>query len=193
MEKFDIKKNVLINMDVEGGDKPSKLSVLAHDLQIDAMSDKIMHVDFLNLNMNEEIKTKVQIVLKGEATGVKLDGGILVHSLRQIEVRCLPNAIPDSFIVDVTPLKIGDLLHVGDIVPPKGVTILSHKDESVVIISSPMKEEAAQPGAAAAVVGAVATDATAAAPAAGAAATADKGKAAPAAADKAKPAAKPAK
>lgn len=155
-------KNVLINLKIDDGKKHLDFPVLAHDIQVNSMNDKITHIDFLKINMQEEIKTKVTIVFIGEAAGVKLDGGILVQAMRQMEVKCLPADIPSKIEVDVTSLKIGDAIHVGDITPPKGVSIMTPKDEVVVTVTMPTKEEEVAPAAAAAVEGAPAEGAASA-------------------------------
>ena len=144
--------------------------------------------------MAEEIKIKVSVVLHGEAIGVKLDGGILVHGLREVEIKCLPENIPDKFDVDVSQMKIGAALHVSDLKIEKGITILTLPTEILVSISAPAKEEeviapleapevtgqVAPPAAGAAAPGAAAPAGKEAAPAAKAIAPAAKA-AAPAA------------
>lgn len=142
-------QNVLITLNIKGDSKAKSVPVLAHDMQRDAMTDRILHVDFLKIDMKEEIKTKVTIVLTGESQGVKLDGGILVQPMRQLEIKCLPADIPDKITVDVSALKINESIHVADIVPPKGVAILTPKDEAVAIVTMPTKEEEVAPAAAA--------------------------------------------
>lgn len=136
-------KNALISLVVKDAKGAQTIPVLAHNLQADFMTDQVIHVDFLKINMQEEIKTKVAIEFIGESEGVKLEGGILVHSLRQLEVKCLPGNIPDKITVDVSPLKIGESIHVSGIIPPKGVTIITPKDEPVAIVSAPTEEEVA--------------------------------------------------
>jgi large subunit ribosomal protein L25 len=180
-------KNALISLIVKDSKGSQNLPVLAHDLQTDFMTDQVIHIDFLKINMQEEIKTKVSIEFVGEPEGVKLEGGILVHSLRQLEVKCLPGSIPGKITVDVSPLKIGESIHVSGIVPPQGVTILTPKDEPVAIVSSPTEEEAAPVAEAAALeVGAAGEQPVAEAAAAGEQPAADaKGK--PPAAEDAKP------
>ena len=132
--------------------------------------------------MEEEIKTKVPVILIGESVGVKLDGGILVHGLRKVEVKCLPANIPDKFEIDVSALKIGGGLHVSDLKPEKEVTIVTAPTEILVTIAAPTKEEVvAAPLAAPEVTGqAVPPTAPGAAPAAGAAAVPAGKEAAPA-------------
>jgi large subunit ribosomal protein L25 len=179
-------KNALISLIVKDSKGSQNLPVLAHDLQTDFMTDQVIHIDFLKINMQEEIKTKVSIEFVGEPEGVKLEGGILVHSLRQLEVKCLPGSIPSKITVDVSPLKIGESIHVSGIVPPQGVTILTPKDEPVAIVSSPTEEEAAPVAEAAALEVGAAGEQPAAEAAAGEQPAADaKGK--PPAAEDAKP------
>jgi len=136
-------KNALISLIVKDDKGKQTIPVLAHSLQADFMTDQVIHVDFLKINMQEEIKTKVSIEFIGESEGVKLEGGILVHSLRQLEVKCLPGSIPGKITVDVSPLKIGESIKVSDIVTPQGVTIITPKDEPVAIVSAPTEEEVA--------------------------------------------------
>lgn len=198
-------KNMIIDLNVSGEKgKKETVPVLAQDFQIDPLTDKIIHIDFLRINMKEELKTKVSIQFVGEPEGVKLEGGILVQALRQLEIKCLPGNIPDKIIVDVSALKINESIHVVDIVAPAGVAILTPKEESVALVTSPTKEEevVAAPVEAGAVIegapieGAAVEGAAGAAPGAapGTAPAVDaKGKAAPATDAKAKGSAKPTK
>jgi large subunit ribosomal protein L25 len=134
-------RNIIITLKISGDGKVQNIPVLAHEILIDALKDNIVHVDFYKINMEEEIKVKVPVILQGESTGVKLDGGILVHGLREVEVKCLPANIPDRFVLDVTPLKIGGGFHASDIKPEKGVTLVTLPTEILVTISAPAKEE----------------------------------------------------
>lgn len=134
-------RNVIITLKVAGGDKVQNIPVLAHEILKDAIKDNIVHVDFYKIKMEEEIKIKVPVVLVGEPVGVKLDGGILVHGLREVEVKCLPIDIPDKFEIDVSALKIGGGLHVSDLKTEKKVTILTIPTEILMTIAAPTKEE----------------------------------------------------
>lgn len=168
-------RNVLINLKLAGADT---LSVITHAIDWDPLNGKLRHVDFHKISMSEKIKAKVHVEFVGVPTGVKDEGGVLVHSMRELEVRCLPNEIPDKFTVDITALKIGDSIHVSELPIPAGIELLSGLNEIVVTISAPTKDEepvaavvpvegeaaAAVPGA----EGGVATASKTAAPAAGA-------------------------
>jgi large subunit ribosomal protein L25 len=108
---------------------------------------------------------KVPIVLRGRPRGVELSGGILDQALRELDVACLPRAIPESISVDVSELEIGGSVHVRDLVLPEGVALRSDPDLSVASVIVPKVEEEAAPAAAPAE-----GEAAAAAPAEGAAA-----------------------
>jgi len=176
-------KNVILNLKV-GSDS---LPVMMHEIQKDLLSKKIIHVDFRKVMMDEAIKAKVHIVLIGEAEGVKSDGGILVHPLREIEIKALPANIPDKIEIKISDLKIGDAIHVSNLPKIEGVEYITPVQEIVVTISAPTKEEeVVAPVAAEAVPGAVPAEGAAAVPGA-------PGAAAPAAEAAAKPGAPAAK
>ena len=140
-------RNIIISLNIAEGDKVKTVPVLTHVIQRDPMSDRIIHVDFMHVEMKKELKTKVKLELVGVATGVKDDGGILVPGLREIEVKCLPTAIPEKFTIDVSAMKINDTLHVSDLKAMEGVEIISPKEETLVHISPPAKEEELAPAA----------------------------------------------
>jgi len=175
--------NVIITLKVGSG---KTLPVLTHEIDRNPLTDEILHIDFHHINMDEKIKAKVHVVLVGEPVGVKEDAGILVHSLREVEVKCLPNDIPDKIEIDIKNMRINDAVHVSDVKPPLGVEFLTAGQEILVTVAPPAKEEevvpAVTPEAAAAVPGAPIPEAGApgaAAPAAGGAAPAKGGEAPP--------------
>jgi large subunit ribosomal protein L25 len=163
-------RNVIISLKINDNGKQEIVPVLTHDIQRNAINDKIIHIDFYKVNMKEQIKTKVPVHMHGEAIGVKLDGGILVQGLRQVEIKCLPDVIPDKFDIDVSELKIGASLHVSDLKLGKDFTIVTPGKEILVTVTAPAKEEVeAAPLTAPEVTGQAvpAEGAAAAAPAAG--------------------------
>jgi len=141
----DAGRNVIISLKITDGTAKKPVSVLTHDIQRNPLNDKMIHVDFLRINMEEKLKTKVPVEISGMSVGVKEQEGILVHGLREIEVKCLPGDIPDKFMVDVTPLKINESLHVSDLKVAPEIEILSSPEEMVVNISPPTKEEELAP------------------------------------------------
>ena len=135
-------EHVLVDLEIAGGDKTL---ALIQDVQHHALKRHIMHVDFHALRADEKMHTTVPVVTFGEASGVKNLGGILEQLLRSIEVECLPKDLPDSIVVDVTALEIGDAIHIKDLPLPDGVTALGNPDISVLHIAAPAVEEVAAP------------------------------------------------
>ena len=136
-------RNAIINLKITD-EKGKAIPVLTHEVQINPLTDEIIHVDFRHISMDEAIKTKVPIELIGIPLGVKDDGGVLIHSLREIEVKCLPGDIPDKYEIDVTALKIGDSLHVSDLQQIGKVEVLTNPLEMIANCSPPTKEEVAE-------------------------------------------------
>jgi len=145
-------ENVVISLTVTGESKPVKGKerlVMIKEIQHEPLHGSILHVDFHEISLSEKLKVNVPIEAKGESTGVKQDGGVMEHTLREVEAECLPTQIPDRFEVDVTALKIGDSLQVKDIPVPEGVRILSDLALTIFTVKSPFVEKVAEvvPGA----------------------------------------------
>ncbi len=126
-----------ITLDVGG----EKVTTLIHDMQHDPISNKTTHVDFLVIDMKKEIEVAVPIEFTGLAEAEKGNIGTLVKVLHEVQVRALPNDLPHSFEVDVTPLGALDAqIHVKDMALPKGVTMITDGEEVVALIAA-FKEE----------------------------------------------------
>jgi large subunit ribosomal protein L25 len=151
--------NTLITLKIDGG---GDARVLAKNVQLDPITHHPLHADFFRVNMDRKIKVTVPITLKGESRGVKQDGGVLDFVHREIEVEVLPANIPDSIVIDVTDLGIGDAVHVRDLAANAAWTPITDSDLMIVHIVTIKVVEEATPAA----------GAEGAAPAAGAAATA---------------------
>jgi large subunit ribosomal protein L25 len=145
--------NTLITLKVEGG---SAARVLAKNVQLDPITHHLLHADFFRVNMDKKIKVTVPIALKGDARGVKVDGGVLDFVHREIEVEVLPANIPDSITIDITDLGIGDAIHVRDLAADAGWTPVTDTDLMILhVISIKVAEEATPAeGAAVATAGA---------------------------------------
>ena len=140
----------IMDLDVEG----KKFKVLVHDVQFDPITGAITHVDFINVNLKEEITTDVPVEIKGIAPAVKDHGGILTTVKRELTVKCLPMDLPHSIIVDVTVLlEFSQAIHVKDIELPKGVVITDDADDVVITVSAPKEEEVAVEAPATAIEG----------------------------------------
>jgi len=137
--------NAVVNLAVEGGE----YTALLRDVQYDPISHDIMHLDFQHISLTEMVEVKVPVHLTGIATGVKDGGGILEAIVRDVEVRCLPTAIPPSIEVDVSALNIGESIHVSDL-SVADVEIMSDPEGTIatvvpptVVAETPTGEEAA--------------------------------------------------
>jgi large subunit ribosomal protein L25 len=141
-------QSVLFHLNVLEGDKKLRdYSAIVKEEQHHPVSYNLLHLDFNRISLTEEIEVKIPIVVKGDAVGVKRDGGSLEQSLWELEVRCLPTKIPQKVEVDVSALTIGDSIHVKDIVLPEGVQTKHDGEGMVASVVPPMKEEVAAPAA----------------------------------------------
>ena len=156
------KFNTLLTLRSDGGDK----YVLFKDYEVDPVTRKLLHADFLEVSLDEPVRVDVPVVTVGKAQGTT-EGGILTLAAYTIAVEALANKIPVRIEVDVTDLKIGRSLHVSELKAPEGCKFKYTTDYVVVFVAVPEKEEVV--AAVAAVVPGAAPAEGAAAPAAGAA------------------------
>ncbi len=138
--------NALIDLEFEGKKEGKPAIVMVKDYQTDILTRKITHIDFLKINLKEKVTIKVPIHLVGKAAGV-VKGGIVEQQRRELEIRCLPDKIPESIEVDITPLDLGHSLHINQITLPEGAEIQEGADFAVVSVVAP-REEVAAPEAA---------------------------------------------
>jgi large subunit ribosomal protein L25 len=114
--------------------------VLLKEVQVHPVSHAVLHADFYQVDLTKKTRVRVPLDFVGKAQGVIL-GGILQPIEREIEVSCLPMDIPESIPVDVTHMKIGDTLHMSDILMPAGAEAVYEVDSVVAIITAPTVEE----------------------------------------------------
>lgn len=134
-------EGVIINLNIKDDKKHKSRPCLIKEIQHDPVHGQVVHVDFNQISLTKEIKVNIPITIKGEAAGVKLEGGSLEHVLWEIEIECLPVNIPKDIEVDISALKLGESIHVKDIIVSAGVKILNDSGAIVVTIAAPMKEE----------------------------------------------------
>ena len=133
--------NVVVSLDIEGENGKKKHHVLIKDIQTDPITDSVLHVDFLEIDMDKEIVLDVAVVYEGTAKGVDL-GGILNIMAHTVKIKGMPLAIPDEIMVDVTPLELTSHgITCGDLTIPENVTLEEELDKVCVSIVAPMAEE----------------------------------------------------
>jgi large subunit ribosomal protein L25 len=110
---------------------------LIREIQRHPFKRQILHVDFQELVAGEKVTVRVPIILNGIPEGVRVDGGILDQTMRELEIEVDPANIPNHVEADVTSLRIGDSVHVSDLTLPEGVEVLDEPDSSVCVVSAP--------------------------------------------------------
>ena len=121
------------------GDK--KQTVIFKSIQYHPVTDQIMHLDLYGVNMDQEVTVKVQLILIGNAVGVINEGGVLVQSLNEIEINCLPGNIPENLEVDISNLNLGDSLRAGDINLDEKFALSTDEMQTIASVTQAMKEE----------------------------------------------------
>jgi large subunit ribosomal protein L25 len=126
-------ENTVIDLTVDG----KSARTLIREIQRHPFKRQILHVDFQELVAGEKVIVRLPILLVGVPAGVRMDGGVLDQTMRELEVRVDPAHIPNHVEVDVTELVIGSSVHVSDITLPDGVEIVGDEDASVCVVSAP--------------------------------------------------------
>jgi large subunit ribosomal protein L25 len=129
------------------GSKDSRMVIL-RGLQLDPVSEDLVHVDLQEVAMDKPIQVTVALRHVGEPVGVRDTQGILEMVLREVQVSCLPANIPEDIKADVSSLAIGDVLTVADLIVPEGVRVLTDRARAVATVAPPAAEEVAAPVAA---------------------------------------------
>ena len=141
--------SVLFHLNVMEGDKKLKdYSAIVREEQHDPVKDDLLHIDFQRISLTEEIEVQVRVHPKGEAIGVKKEGGSVDQPIHELDIICLPTNIPEQIEVDISQMVIGDAVHVADLKLPAGVRTKHDPEAMVLSIVPPMKEEELEPRAA---------------------------------------------
>lgn len=112
-------------LDIEIGAKKQK--TIIKDLQYDCLGKNVLHVDLMRVDVTEMIAVTVPLELKGTAVGTH-EGGIIEQQVSKIEIECLATNIPDSIVVSIKEMKVGDSIHAGEIQLPEGMKLVSSPD-----------------------------------------------------------------
>lgn len=134
-------ETAVISLKFKDAKKQKPMSCLIKEIQYDPVKGNIIHVDFNEISLTKVIKVNVPVVAKGESIGVKQEGGSLEHILWEIEVECLPTEIPKDIEVDVSQLKLGDAIHIKNIIFPANIKVLTDPEAIVFSVTAPLKEE----------------------------------------------------
>jgi large subunit ribosomal protein L25 len=132
---------VIVRMNVKDEAEAKESYAVLKDIQTNPRTDRVIHVDFYEVAFGKKFRIEVPIRIKGKAAGIE-QGGIVEQVTRSLEVECLPANVPEFLEMDVTPLQIGDSLHLEDVKFPEGVQPVE-KDMTTTIVSvhAPRVEE----------------------------------------------------
>jgi len=126
-------------LDIEGKHE----NALLKDLQFDYLGNNVIHADFERVNLDEEVETRLQVVLKGDAIGLKNADGILLSATNEITVKCKVRDIIENIEADISDLDAGKSFHAGDVQLPAGMTLVTDPDDTICSIQIKRAEEEA--------------------------------------------------
>jgi large subunit ribosomal protein L25 len=135
--------HVLVNLKIEG-EKGESLA-LVQEVQHDYLRGGVLHVDFHAVDATEQIHAEIPVILQHVDLAEK-KGGQIEHIIHNLEVYCLPKDLPESIVIDVSPLEVGTSYHIKDITLPAGVT--THIDGENVVVALKEPTVSAEPAAA---------------------------------------------
>lgn len=132
--------NTVLSLEVGGNSYPA----VVKELQRHPVKRTVNHIDFQQVDMNEEITVHVPVRLHGEAAAVVETGGLVDAAVDTIEVTCTPTNLPAEFVIDVTDMQPGDVIRLADVPMPKGITAQGDPEMAVVTILHTAAEAVAE-------------------------------------------------
>jgi len=134
----------IISLDVDGKSE----DVIIKDLQRHPAKAYVMHMDFFRVSKTTKLQTRAPLhfINEEECVGVKLGGGLIAHSMTDLEISCLPKDLPEYIEVDMAEVELGETVHLSDIKLPKGVesVALSHGDDHDLPVAAVNKPKAVE-------------------------------------------------
>lgn len=141
-------RNTLIALNVAGKDAPQM--VLVRDVQRDPIRHTIQHIDFYAVSMTEKISATIRVECVGEPDDVRSGLGVLLQERDVLEIECLPADLIESVTIDVSKMKIDDVVRVKDVIVPPGITVRDDPEAEVVrvtrVVEAKEEEAVAEPG-----------------------------------------------
>lgn len=128
-------ENTIIELDIEG-EKGGAVRTLVREVQAHAHKPFVFHVDFQQIHAGERVHVSVPIRLVGTAPGLK-SGGVMMQTVTDLDIRCMPDNIPEYLEVDISGLEIGDAMHLSDIALPEGVEAEIDADSTICSVTPP--------------------------------------------------------
>ena len=132
--------NTILELEIDGSESPEKKFSMVQEIQKDPLKNRVIHLDFLSIDMKKSIKVKVPVNTQGRSEGERR-GGRLEQLMRTIDIECLPGDIPDSIEIDVSTLEMGDFVDIDGISFGEGVAPLRSGSEKVVQVVAQRAQE----------------------------------------------------
>lgn len=133
-------RNTLIHLRI--GDRELQRMVLIREVQRHPVTDRLMHADFVRVEMDRKVEVSVPVNFVGTPLGVKNEGGLLDYIRRQVMIKVLPAAIPESLDADISALHAGQHLEAGKIQLPEGIELVTPPTDTLVTVIGKAKAEA---------------------------------------------------
>lgn len=132
----------MMNLKIEGHKEKGANLVLVKDISKDPVTDKFLHIDFYQPNLEEKMEVTVPLVFEGEALAVKDLGGTLVKNINQVKVKCLPDKLPKEIKVNIGKLNtFNDNITIKELILPEGVSVMEKPEEIIALVAHPQKVE----------------------------------------------------
>lgn len=141
--KQETGRNTIFELSLSGEDQHR--SVMIREIQRDPMTEQMLHLDFVRIDLEKKVQVNVPVELVGIPAGVKNEGGVVDFVNRRVSIECLPKDIPDHVRVDVSELHIGQHASVSDLETRPGVTVLEDPEAIIAVVAPPRKVEVAVP------------------------------------------------
>ena len=129
--------NTVLSLEVDG----KKFPAVVKEVQRHPVKRNVAHIDFLQVNMSEELTVSIPLRLEGEAKAVMSEGGLVDPAVDSIEVTCTPGNMPNEFVVDISEMQPGDVVRLSDLTMPKGVTPTGDAEMPIVTAIHGSQEE----------------------------------------------------
>ena len=129
-------QHMLVDLKPEGASKRALLKEIQHN----SLADEYTHVDFLAVNAETEVHSSVPVVLEGDAAGLAM-GGMLDQTIHELSVTCKVKDLPESIVINVSSLKVGEVIRLADVKLPSGVSVLIHGETPLVVMEEPTVKE----------------------------------------------------
>lgn len=137
--------NPLFELQISDRGTKLKRTAMLKERQYNPLDGSTMHLDFLEVFMDEAVEVTIPVEFTGKSEGVER-GGIFQSAVRELRVSCLPGNLPNAILVDISSLDVGHTIHAGDLSLPEGVTLVSEADQTVATVVAPKRGELAEAG-----------------------------------------------